>query len=104
MFMATSRDKMVSEQFCRRAHLAGNRPVMWYIELDKKYKCMHVNLVESSNVAKEAEFLFVPYSTFTVKRVVWETKPTWLKPHQIYLEAAIDNICEDEDLPLAPWS
>ena len=43
---------------------------MWYIELDKKYKCMHVNLVESSNVAKEAEFLFVPYSTFTVSFTV----------------------------------
>ena len=57
---------------------------MWYIELDNELKCFHVNLVESTNVPGEViqtgkknitvsfqvEFLFVPYSTFTVQFLI----------------------------------
>ena len=51
---------------------------MWFIELDKKYKCMHVNLVERGHVVGEAEFLFVPYSTFTVHCLYWHVLFTFV--------------------------
>ena len=51
----------------------------------------------------EAEFLFSPYSTFTVISAVLSTPDTYPTPHVINLSAAIDNRLEDLDLPLAPW-
>ena len=49
------------------------------------------------------EFLFAAYSTFTVTKVVWSESPDDEHPHEVFLEAAIDNMKEPEDLPLAPW-
>jgi len=51
----------------------------------------------------EAEFLFAPYSVFEVVRAHWSDKPDDDNPHQITIRAAIDNLKEPEDLPLAPW-
>jgi hypothetical protein len=51
----------------------------------------------------EQEFLFAPYSVFTVERAEWNAG-TVEKPHVIELKAAADNKAEPEDLPLAPWS
>lgn len=52
----------------------------------------------------EKEFLFVPYSVFTVREVVWRDKPTWMDPHIVHLDVAVDNLLyEDQCLPLAPW-
>jgi hypothetical protein len=63
-----------------------------------------VNYVESSKFGDaEAEFLFAPYSTFTVARVEWSPKPNYRTPHRVWLRAARDNLVEPEDLPLAPW-
>ena len=59
--------------------------------------------VKIHHVPGEDEYLFVPYSVFTVTDVKWRdgTKET---PHKITLEAAIDNTGPSEDLPLAPWA
>ena len=43
------------------------------------------------------------YSVFTVKSVHFPAKITGDSPITIHLEAAIDNVNEDETLPLAPW-
>ena len=51
----------------------------------------------------EQEYLFAPYSVFTVRSVQW-TAGTGEDPHQIDLDAAVDNKGPSEDLPLAPWS
>ena len=51
----------------------------------------------------EQEFLFTPYSAFTVQRAEWNAG-TEEHPHLIELQAAADNKAEPEDLPLAPWS
>jgi hypothetical protein len=66
-------------------------------------------LVEKTQVEGEQEYLFVPYSVFTVRQVTW-TKGRPNKPHVIELEAAIDNMDEEDEeeesgiaLPLAPW-
>ena len=85
---------------------------------------MHVNLVKKTNVEGEEEvretrldvsasvsltpnpcrqYLFAPYSAFTVVSATWNLG-TSLDPHVIELEAAVDNKEEPEDLPLAPWS
>ncbi len=74
-----------------------------------RYRCKHVNLVEKTQVVGEQEYLFVPYSVFTVKSMTW-TKGRPNKPHVIELEAALDNMDEEDEeeesgvsLPLAPW-
>jgi hypothetical protein len=65
---------------------------------------LQVNYVESSKFGDaEAEFLFAPYSTFTVISAVPSAPNNYLNPHVITLSAAIDNRLEDLDLPLAPW-
>lgn len=63
-----------------------------------------MNLVEKTECAGEAEYLFVPYSVFTVKSVKSSSNPDYETPHEIHLEAAVDNKHHPETLPLAPWS
>ena len=73
------------------------------VRIDAERKCVHVNLVKKTNVAGEEEYLFAPYSAFTVLSVRWNAG-TAAAPHEIELLAAVDNKAEREDLPLAPWS
>ena len=72
----------------------------------RRYRCKHVNLVEKTNVQGEEEFLFAPYSVFTVSSVTVPAscKPNASNPIVIELQAAIDNREEPEDLPLSPWN
>ena len=51
----------------------------------------------------ESEYLFAPYSVFTVRRATWAAG-TVADPHVIELLAAPDNRGEPLDLQLAPWS
>lgn len=53
--------------------------------------------------SSEEEFLFAPYSVFTVQSAEWSDNPDDDTPHVIHLQAAIDNRKEPNDLPLAPW-
>lgn len=63
-----------------------------------------VNYIESSKFGdQEAEFLWAPYSVFTVLDVARSPSNSYLEPHVVTLSAAIDNRIEPEDLPLAPW-
>ena len=83
--------------------------IKWVITFDPrgreqlKYRCKHVNLVKKavSHVPGEEEFLFAPYSVFTVEEVAWASDPD--EPHRVVLRAAIDNRREPEDLELCPW-
>jgi hypothetical protein len=62
-----------------------------------------VKYVESSKFGDaEAEFLFAPYSAFTVVSVEPSDSNSYLAPHVMTLDAAVDNRLEPEDLPLAP--
>jgi hypothetical protein len=100
-----------------RKYDAGETPVHWVIHLDPAgelnlmKRCKHVNLVCSSNVAGEEEFLFAPYvpvlatfdasaaadsptrrySVFTVMSVHAPPRPTDADPIVIHILAAIDN-------------
>eukprot|EP01043_Picozoa_sp_COSAG02_P003900 COSAG02_NODE_98_length_37150_cov_39.614207_29_plen_154_part_00 len=77
----------------------------WLIHIDRVRKCRHVNLVtrRAQNLPDEQEYLFAPYSAFTVRSARWASG-TDDDPHVIELDAAPDNVGPSEDLPLAPWS
>ena len=107
---------------------AGLPPVHWIVRVDPKgekspmcvlpvceallphdtqrrrFRCRQVNLVEKSNVKGEVEFLFAPFSVFTVVSAHAPVKPTASNPIVIVLEAAIDNRDEPDDLPVSPWN
>ena len=100
-FLATSFSPAVAHSFI--AMRGGDDCVLWTIRIDSARKCKHVNLVTKTNVPGEQEYLFAPYSAFTVLSVSWNAG-TVAEPHQIELLAAVDNKDEPEDLPLAPWS
>lgn len=114
-FLATSLNETVITKFMQRAEDAGFSVVRWHILLDKRgdpagdndprHKCKHVNLLRATHCEGEAEFLFQAFSTFTVKKVEWSSSlpATVDEPHNITLEAAVDNTKTPEDLPLAPW-
>jgi hypothetical protein len=49
--------------------------VLWQVDPEggrnPMRRCMHVNLIKSSNLGHEREFLFAPYSVFTVRRSLY---------------------------------
>ena len=71
-------------------------------ETQFKYRCKQVNLVQRTSVAGEEEFLFAAFSAFEVLDVAWNAGDDD-SPHVVRLSAAVDNLKEAEDLPLAPW-
>ncbi len=58
-----------------------------------------------SNVfgAAEGEYLWAPYSVFTVRAVKRAARNSYWQPHVVTVAAALDARREPEDLPLAPW-
>jgi hypothetical protein len=106
MFVATSVNRTLClKTFCRRAQNAtGHPPALWVIAIDEREGCKHVNYIHTTECLEELEYLFSPYSVFTIERVDWKATPEWKDPHVIHLRAAIDNRLEPEDLPLCPWS
>ena len=77
--------------------------MLWQVRIDSERKCAHVNLVKKTNVPGEEEYLFAPYSAFTVISAKWRAG-TNADPHVVELAAAPDNVGPSEKLPLAPWS
>ena len=77
--------------------------ILWTIRIDPALKCKHVNLVTKSNVPGEAEYLFAPYSAFTVLHAEWQSPATVQRPHIVHLKAEADNKDVREDVDLAPW-
>ncbi len=102
MFVASSTNMAKAQEFSAMAEAWGLPPVRFTIRLHAVDKCVHVAYIEGA-VADEAEFLFVPYSAFTVLSVKWKANPTPANPHEVELLAAADNRKESELLPLAPW-
>lgn len=109
-FLATSLSEGVAFGFVHQAVDTGRPAVLWRIRFDPRgpedfrFRCKHVNLVRHSRAAAEQEYLFAPYSVFTVLAVEWKTGNHYLNPHIIEIEAAPDNLSPlvPEHLPLAP--
>ena len=102
-FLATSFSESVADGFIRRVPTQFDK-VKWLIRIDPVHKCHHVNLVTKRvpGLPDEKEYLFAPYSAFTVTSVAWNAG-TYASPHRIELLAAVDNKKVREDLRLAPW-
>ena len=100
-FVATSASRAVADSFMARSD--WQTKVRWLIRFDPA-GCVHVNLVTRRvpGLRDEREYLFAPYSTFTLQAVRWGAG-TLSDPHQLELLAAVDNKAESELLPLAPW-
>jgi hypothetical protein len=103
-YLATSFSKDVAEIFMARATKTQAK-ILWLVRIHPVRKCVHVNLVTKrvAGLGQEQEYLFAPYSVFTVRQAHWNAG-TQEDPHIIELLAAPDNKDEPEDLPLAPWS
>ena len=88
-------------------------PTIWRFHLDSSLpearRCVHANFIDRTDgtVHGEDEFLFAPYSVFTVRSVAWHAAPvvnTYVcQPHVIEVDVAPDNRRPPLDLPLAPW-
>jgi len=105
-FLATSFHLKTAKGFCARA--ARNGPcILWQIKMnplgatDPMLRCRHVNYVRKTHVKGECEYLFAPFSVFTVGAAKWASVRG--EAHAVTLHAALDNKREPEDLPLAPW-
>lgn len=104
-FLATSNKMSVAATF---ANKVKNHPrVIWCIKFDPrgeaqvKFRVKHMTFVEKSLIANEGEYLFAPYSVFTLQSVEWSEVQEI--PHKLTIVAALDNKQEDENLPLTPW-
>ena len=101
--LATSFNKAVALQFVHRARKDHPR-VLWCIRVDgrgktnRKYRCKHASQVRSTLVEGEEEFLYAPYSCFRVEHVDFSSSL-----YKIVVSAAVDNVMEPPNLPLAPW-
>jgi len=106
MFLATAFDEQVTRSFLRGVG-KGMVPVLFIFRLHPTDKCDHVlYLEELSLIHGETEFLYAPYSVYTVLGVELPSdgrKPTWEDPVRIVLEVAVDNFLEPEDLPTQSW-
>jgi hypothetical protein len=108
-FLATSFRRRVADGFLGRKFATGRTPVRWEIALDPRgrddinFRCMHVNYLDHVQIEGEEEFLFTPYSVFTVLSFHKPQNPTAMDPVVVRIQASLDNMQEPEHLPLAPW-
>ena len=108
MFVSTSSSRGTADYFMQRQ---TEEPILWTIRFGP-HRCNHVNFISvhdgslggDPNVAAEDEFMFVPYSGFTVASVLWREAPTVAQPHEVVIDAAADNRNMPDDVPLAPWA
>ena len=105
-FLATSESKTTASGFAYKA--GRNHPcALWHFKFDRRgktrfeYRVRHMSFVSNTLIPGEGEYLFSPYSVFTLLSVKWSSHPR--TPHEFTILPAIDNQDEDENLPLAPW-
>ena len=98
MFLSTSFSQDVATRFAheKSSHVSfAHSPTMFIFHCGDI--CTHVNLIKSSNPA-EFEFLFPPYSVFTVRSTDFSAEMP-----VIHLDVSPDDWSEAENLPLSPW-
>lgn len=104
-YLATSFSRATTDFFM---HRVSGPCVLWTIKVDPRgavqlqFRCKQASFVENSHLSGESEFLFAPYSVFTIESVKWNKRGI-KDAHQLTLVAALDNQHESECLPLAPW-
>lgn len=105
-FLATSSKRSVAAKFAFDPDSA-HPCAIWRVLFDPRgeeqpqYRCRHMTFVSKTLFENEHEYLFAPYSVFTVLFIKWSDDLH--QPHEISIQAAVDNKDEDENLPLTPW-
>ena len=105
-FLATSNRRSVASGFAFKSDKA-HPCAIWRITFDPRgkkhaqYRVQHMSFVSKTLIPGEREYLFAPYSVFTLVSVQWSANLR--EPHEFTIHAAIDNKSEDENLPLTPW-
>ena len=105
-FLATSVKKAVAMGFASVADKNFPR-ARWRIRFDPRgdfnpnHRVKHMTFVKKTLIPGEGEYLFAPYSVFTLLSVKWSNKLD--QPHKFTILAANDNKKESEELPLALW-
>ena len=119
-FLSTSATRSTAERFMRERGSPDH--VLWRIRFDDSRRCRHVNYIAVNdgslgepgadpNTAREDEYLFAPYSVFTVESITWvpghrsaENGEDVPSHYLIVMRAAVDNQTEPEDLDTSPWA
>ena len=98
-FVSGSFDEDVAYEFLyRRAVEVNLPPVLFIIHLDERgeksfrFRCKHVNYIANSHVQREQEYLFIPYSVFTVLETDWKVR--WADAHNRLMTGAFVDGCE----------
>ena len=105
-FLATSNQRSVASTFAFNAD-KHHAHALWRVTFDRRgknsaqHRVQHVWFVCKTFIPGEGEYLFEPYSVFTLVSVKWSPDPR--KSHKFTIRAAVDNKRESENLPLAPW-
>ena len=108
-FLATSAKRCIAAKFAFDAfdEDSSHPCVIWHVTVDPRgkthpeYRVKHMAFVSKTLVEGEEEYLFAPYSVFTLVCTQWSD--SLRKPHEFTVRAAHDNKIEDEKLPLTPW-
>jgi len=101
-YVATSFSEHVAGGFAARG--AENPPpgtisVMWVLHYNAAQRTANARYLAKALVTHaEKEFLIVPYTAFTVRRVDWKASPHAI----IEVDVGVNNLKDPEDLPLAP--
>jgi hypothetical protein len=111
-FLATSPNEGTVLEFMSRPEHLPLEPIKWTFHIDPNELCWHVNFMDFSMVCDENgeqvenEFLFSPFSAFTVLKAKWqpEGQATLKDPHEVELYVFHCNKTAPETLPLSPWS
>eukprot|EP00300_Choanocystis_sp_HF-7_P019890 c20457_g1_i1.p1 GENE.c20457_g1_i1~~c20457_g1_i1.p1 ORF type:complete len:588 (+),score=101.70 c20457_g1_i1:31-1764(+) len=98
-FFSTTSKFCVAKMFRNRSlsFFPQNIGVYFVVELDPNQQCRQVHLVRYSQFQGEFEYLFSPYSVFTVLRVQFHQT---IRHVDIFLQPAYDMNNEAHDLPL----
>ena len=87
----------------------GKVAVMMRIRVDPRgllhpsFRCQHAHLVELSMFPDEFEYLFAPYSLFTIFSVT-NASGSIRDPYIVTLDAALDHVGFAEDQPVSTWA
>ena len=108
-FLATSAKRSIAVKFAFAAFEedSSHPHVIWRVRVDPRgkmhseHRVKHMTFVSKTLVEGEDEYLFAPYSVFTLVSAEWSD--SLRKPHEFTVQAARDNKMEDENVPLTPW-
>jgi len=95
-YTSTSFDEDIALTFASRSKCSEK--VMWRYHVPTM--CANVNYLSKTTI-QEQEFLFVPFSVFSVLSVSWSNN-VGTTPHYVDIQACADNKTEPAWLPIAP--